>query len=83
MIQLLTWEMENMIIETNIKKEAGPLESVSEAAIAAGCAREDDENGDGDGDGDSLSSPRDTILAIPLGHESLALPSPQSSPPAP
>ena len=60
-------------------QEAGPLESVSEAAIAAGSAREDDENGDGDG----LSSPRDTILAMPFGHESLALPSPQSSPPAP
>jgi hypothetical protein len=58
------------------KKEARPLKSVSEAAIAAGYAREDDENGDGNGNGVSLSC--DT-----KAHESLALPSLRPSPPLP
>jgi hypothetical protein len=37
-VQLLAHEMENMIIEGNIRKGAGPLRSASEDAIASGRA---------------------------------------------
>jgi hypothetical protein len=38
-VQLLAEEMENMIIEGNVKKETGPLRSVWESAVASGRAR--------------------------------------------
>jgi len=87
-MQLLTEEMQNMIIEMNVKKDSGPLKSIWEGAIARGRANSAAEDIDGSSGLPSpggtprqkelsLDTPADANVARGQGR----LPSPRPSPP--
>lgn len=77
-IQILTQEIEDMIVEGHIKKESGPLKSVCDAALASCKAGGDLDN--------TLSLPVAQAAGTPRlerNHSVVRLPSPRPSPSPP
>jgi hypothetical protein len=70
-MDLLTTEMENMMIESRLKREDGPLRSAWEAAVTKGRVREEWK----------LRKSRGLLSPISPEQEESRLPSPRPSPP--